>query len=146
MLDTRRRHFITLLGGAAAAWPLAARAQQSKRIRRVGVLMPYVANDPQAQARNAAFLQGLQQLGWTVGNNVEIDYRWSGGNEEDTRKYVEQGRELVHVFKPTHSFCSNAVPSINDLNRARRRTAVVVLSGEQLRRNSGRRPFSASRC
>ena len=85
----RRREFILLLGGAAA-WPLAARAQQSKRIRRVGVLMPYVANDPQAQARNAAFLQGLQQLGWTVGNNVEIDYRWSGGNEEDTRKYVAE--------------------------------------------------------
>ena len=61
----RRRAFITLVGGAAV-WPLAARAQQSKRLRRVGVLMPYAANDPQVQARNAAFLQGLQQLGWTV--------------------------------------------------------------------------------
>ena len=71
----RRREFITLLGGAAAAWPLAARAQQRERMRRIGVLMPYAANDPQAQARNAAFLQGLQQLGWTVGHNVEIEYR-----------------------------------------------------------------------
>jgi len=59
----RRRQFITLLGSAAAAWPLAARAQQPERVRRIGFLMLYVANDPQAQIRNAAFLQGLQQLG-----------------------------------------------------------------------------------
>jgi len=77
----RRREFITLGGGAAIAWPLTARAQQEKRMRRVGVLMPYAANDPQAQTRNAAFLQALQQLGWTVGNNVQIDYRWSAGSE-----------------------------------------------------------------
>ena len=62
---TRRREFITLLGGAAAAWPLAARAQQGERMRRIGVLMPLAADDPEAQARIAAFLQGLQQLGWT---------------------------------------------------------------------------------
>jgi len=59
----KRRRFITLLGSAAAAWPLAARAQQPERVRRIGFLMLYVANDPQAQIRNAAFLQGLQQLG-----------------------------------------------------------------------------------
>jgi putative ABC transport system substrate-binding protein len=89
----RRREFITLLGGAAVAWPLAARAQQRKPMRRVGVLMPFAANDPQVQTRNAAFLQGLQQLGWTVGDNIQIDYRWSGGNEDDTRKYAaETGR------------------------------------------------------
>ena len=85
----KRREFITLLGGAAA-WPIVATAQQGKRMRRVGVLMPYAANDPQAHARNAAFLQGLQQLAWTVGNNVEIDYRWSGGNEDDTRRYAAE--------------------------------------------------------
>ena len=62
----KRREFISLLGGAATGWPRGARAQQGKRIRRVGALMPYAANDPQVQARNAAFLQGLQQLGWTV--------------------------------------------------------------------------------
>jgi ABC-type uncharacterized transport system substrate-binding protein len=84
----RRREFITLLGGAAAAWPLAARAQQRERMRRIGVLMPYTATDPQMQIRNAAFLQGLQQLGWTVGQNVQIDYRWSAGNMDDTRKYA----------------------------------------------------------
>src|SRR5262249_59222513 len=76
-----------MLGGAAA-WPLAARAQPGKRMRRVGALMPYAPNDPQVQTRNAAFLQALQQLGWTVGNNVQIDYRWSAGNEDDTRKYA----------------------------------------------------------
>ena len=86
----RRRDFITLLGGAAVAWPLAVRAQQRERMRRIGVLMPYAANDPQAQARNAAFLQGLQQLGWTVGHNVEIEYRWSGGNIDDTRQVPSQ--------------------------------------------------------
>jgi putative ABC transport system substrate-binding protein len=82
----RRREFITLLGGAAAIWPVAARAQQRERVRRIGVVMPYPANDGQAQARNAAFLQGLQQLGWTVGRNIQIDYRWSGGSADDTRK------------------------------------------------------------
>src|SRR5262245_28531156 len=86
----KRRDFITLLGGAAAAWPLAARAQQRERMRRIGALMPYVASDPQAQVRNAALLQGLQQLGWTVGQNVQIDYRWSGGNMEDTRRYAAE--------------------------------------------------------
>ena len=70
----RRREFITLLGGAAAAWPLAARAQQAERMRRIGVLMPLAADDPEGQARIAAFLQGLQQLGWTDGRNVRIEY------------------------------------------------------------------------
>jgi putative ABC transport system substrate-binding protein len=82
----RRRTFITLLGGAAVAWPLAARAQQGGRMRHIGVLMPYPANDAQAQARNAAFLQGLQQLGWIIGRNIQIDYRWSAGSADDTRK------------------------------------------------------------
>src|SRR5260370_5778282 len=86
----RRREFIALLGGAAAAWPRAARAQQPKRMRRVGALMAYAADDPQVQERNAAFLQGLQQLGWTVGQNLQIDYRWAGGNEDDTRKYAAE--------------------------------------------------------
>ena len=71
----RRREFITLLGGAAA-WPVAARAQQAGRMRRIGVLMNQAADDPEAQVRNAAFLQGLQELGWIDGRNVRIDYRW----------------------------------------------------------------------
>jgi putative ABC transport system substrate-binding protein len=67
----RRREFITLLGGTAAAWPLAARAQQG-----IGVLTPFAADDAERHARLTAFAQGLQQLGWTVGQNIRIDYRW----------------------------------------------------------------------
>ena len=76
----RRRTFITLLGGAAA-WPVAARGQQGERMRRVGVLLSLSADDPQGQARLKAFVQGLQQLGWTDGRNMRIDTRWSAGNE-----------------------------------------------------------------
>ena len=73
----RRREFITLLGGAAA-WPLAASAQQpGERMRRIGVLLPAAADDPEFQARVGAFLQGLQQSGWTIGRNVRIDTRWA---------------------------------------------------------------------
>jgi putative ABC transport system substrate-binding protein len=86
----RRREFITLLGGAVAASPLAAHAQQGERMRRVGVLMTTSADDPDGQARNAAFLQGLQPLGWTVGRNLRIDYRWSAGNADDTRQYAAE--------------------------------------------------------
>ena len=75
----KRRKFITLLGGAAVAWPLAARAQQAERMRRIGVLMSTATDDPEGQARIAAFAQGLQQLGWTDGRNVRIDTRWAAG-------------------------------------------------------------------
>src|SRR5262245_54939939 len=83
----RRREFITLLGGAAAAWPLVARAQQRERMRRVGALNPHGgANHAQGQARNEAFLQGLIQLGWVVGRNLLIDYRWTTGHADDIRR------------------------------------------------------------
>jgi ABC-type uncharacterized transport system substrate-binding protein len=82
----KQREFITLLGGAAATWPLAARAQQPERMRRIGVFINPVADDPVTQARLAAFVEGLQQLGWTDGRNVRIDTRWSAGNPDDTRK------------------------------------------------------------
>jgi putative tryptophan/tyrosine transport system substrate-binding protein len=117
----RRREFITLLGGAAA-WPLAARAQQSKHMRRVAALMPYTANDPQAQNRNAAFLQELQQLGWTIGQNVQIDYRWSEGNEDDTRKYAA---ELV-ALAPDVIFTSGSA-GIGPLRRATRTVPIVFV-------------------
>jgi putative ABC transport system substrate-binding protein len=81
----RRREFITLLGGAAAAWPLAARAQQPERRRRIAVLMPFAADEPESLARIGAFLQGLQALGWTEGRNVRIEYRWAT-NDADRRK------------------------------------------------------------
>src|SRR5215211_5646940 len=83
----RRREFIALLGGAAA-WPLAARGQQAERMRRIGVLMPIAADDPQAQRRLTAFVQGLQELGWTDGRNVRIDTRWTAGDADRMRKYA----------------------------------------------------------
>src|SRR5262245_9619919 len=76
MFDMRRRQFIRLLGGAAAAWPLAARAQQGEQMRRIGVLMILAADDPESSPRVAALTKGLQQLGWTAGRNVQIEYRW----------------------------------------------------------------------
>src|SRR5262245_59213987 len=76
----RRRELITLLGGAAAAWPLKSHAQQSERVRRIGVLIPLAADDPQSQRRLTAFVQGLQELGWTDGRNIRIETRWTAGD------------------------------------------------------------------
>jgi putative ABC transport system substrate-binding protein len=87
--DMRRREFITLLGGAAAVWPLSARAQQIERVRRVGVLMS-VADDQEGQARLGAFLKALEQLGWTDGRNVRIDHRWGAGDAERARRYAAE--------------------------------------------------------
>jgi putative ABC transport system substrate-binding protein len=90
----RRRKFITLLGSAAAAWPLAARAQQGDRIRRVGILVPAAADDAVFQARIGAFQQGLALLGWNIGRNVRIDTRWATTNAAELRR---QAAELVAV-------------------------------------------------
>jgi putative ABC transport system substrate-binding protein len=84
----KRREFITLLGGAAAAWPLAAHAQQTDRMRRIGVLMTIAEDDPESKARVAVFEQSLQRLGWSIGQNMRIDYRWSGGKADVARKYA----------------------------------------------------------
>src|ERR1700720_2678578 len=81
----KRREFITLLGGAAAAWPLAARAQQPERLRRVGGLMNKTTDDPDGRVEVAAFVGGLQEQGWTPGANLQIDYRWSGGSADRAR-------------------------------------------------------------
>src|SRR5437764_5082337 len=86
-----RRRFIATLG-STVAWPLAARAQQPERMRRIGVLMNLAADDPEAPARVAAFAQGLQELGWTMDRNVRIDYRWGAGVADLYRRY---GAELV---------------------------------------------------
>jgi putative ABC transport system substrate-binding protein len=86
----KRREFIALLGGAAATWPLAARAQQGERVRRIGVLMNVAADDAEAPARVGAFSQGLAELGWTIGRNVRIDYRWYAGNADAARKYAAE--------------------------------------------------------
>jgi putative tryptophan/tyrosine transport system substrate-binding protein len=90
MLDLRRRQFITLLGGAAIAWPLAARAQQGERVRRIGVLNYLAADDPDSSPRVAAFAQALQGLGWIDGRNIRIDYRWGGGDLDRTRRYATE--------------------------------------------------------
>src|SRR5262249_45426005 len=85
----KRREFVSLLGGAAA-WPLAAWAQQGERVRRIGVITPATSDDPVYQARIEAFLQGLQQLGWTIGRTMRIDTRWTSGNSDDARKYAAE--------------------------------------------------------
>ena len=86
----RRRAFITLLGGAAATWPRAARAQQSERMRRIGTLTASATSDPDAQARQAALIQGLAQLGWIDGRNLRIDERAAAGDANNIRKYVAE--------------------------------------------------------
>jgi len=85
-----RRKFIMLLGGAAASWPLAARAQQPDRMRRIGVLMGFAESDREGQTFIPAFRDGLQKLGWAEGRNIRIDYRWTAGSPADTRKYAAE--------------------------------------------------------
>jgi len=85
----KRRKFITLLGGAAA-WPLAARAQQAERVRRIGVLTAYSESDPEAQARVAAFRKGLQTLGWAEGRNVRIDIRWAASDAALMQRFAKE--------------------------------------------------------
>ena len=86
----QRREFITLLGGAAAMWPLAVRAQQPEHTRRIGVLLPAVAGDTYFQARVEAFLQALALLGWTIGRNLSIDTRWTGANAAEIRRHAAE--------------------------------------------------------
>ena len=94
----RRREFITLLGGAAVAWPLAARAQPSERVRRIGVLMG-LADNPLGQTYRTALLDGLGELGWTDGRNLRVDIRWAVGSAERTRalakELIDEGPDLV---------------------------------------------------
>jgi putative tryptophan/tyrosine transport system substrate-binding protein len=88
--NIRRREFIALLGGAAAAWPLTARAQQTDKVRRIGVLAPLAENDSEGQARIAALRKGLQDLGWTEGRNISIDYRSTAGDPDRARAYAAE--------------------------------------------------------
>jgi len=110
-----RREFITLVGGAAA-WPMVARAQQPPRMLRVGVLTPFAADDAEGQARLTAFAQGLQQLGWSVGLNLRIDYRWGGGKVDTMRKYAAELIALAPDVILASS--SSALAPLLDANRA----------------------------
>src|SRR5262245_2489172 len=85
-----RREFITLIGGAAVTWPLAARAQQRERVRRIGVLMSQAADDPEGQARLLALAQGLQEWGWTMGRNLLIETRWGANDADRYRRYAAE--------------------------------------------------------
>jgi putative ABC transport system substrate-binding protein len=119
----KRRQFITLIGGAAVAWPLGAHAQQGAPMRRIGVLMNLASDDAEAQARLAAFHQGLQQLGWTVGRNVQIDYRWGAGNADRIRKFAA---ELVALAPDV--ILSTGSPSVAALQQATRTVPVVFVT------------------
>ena len=119
----RRREFITLLSGAAAGWPLAARAQQASRVRRIGVLMNSTAENAQGQAGIAAFAQGLQQLGWEVGVNVGIDTRWGAGDTERFRKYAA---ELVASAPDVVLATANSI--VGYLQRVSRTVPIVFVT------------------
>ena len=120
-----RREFITLLGGAAATpsllWPLAARAQQG--VRRIGIMMNLAADDPEGQARVAAFLQGLQETGWAVGRNAQIDIRWGMGDPERIRKNVTK----LIALTPDAIFATT-FPTVVALQQATR-TVPIVFAG-----------------
>jgi putative ABC transport system substrate-binding protein len=118
----QRREFITLLGGAAA-WPFPVRAQQADSTRRIGVLVSFSRDNPDGQARLAAFAKGLQELGWTDGRNIRIEYRWSGGDAERTRKYAA---ELV-ALAPGVILAGNT-STVGALQQASR-TVPIVFAG-----------------
>jgi ABC-type uncharacterized transport system substrate-binding protein len=118
----KRRDFIALLGGAAAAWPLAARAQQPGRMRRIGVLMNAGADDADGQARVIAFVQALQELGWTNGRNARIDIRWGAGDAERYRQYAAELLALAPdvILAPTSAV-------VAALQRATRTVPIVFV-------------------
>jgi putative ABC transport system substrate-binding protein len=119
----QRREFVTLLGGAAAVWPLVARAQQPERMRRIGVLMNLTAEDAESQARNTNFLQALGELGWVDGRNVRIDYRWAAADPERFRVYaaelVASAPDVIVAF---------ATPAAAALQQATRTVPIVFVS------------------
>jgi putative ABC transport system substrate-binding protein len=121
---TTRRDFIMLIGGVAAAWPLAARAQQGERVHRIGVLMHSTADEPDSQARIAALAQGLQEAGWTIGRNVRIDTRWSGGDVARLRK---NAAELVALGSDV--LVAGVGPTTGTLQQATRTVPIVFAQG-----------------
>ena len=116
----KRRTFITLVGGAAAAWPLAARAQQPERMRRIGLLLPRSSDDPEPQVWVAAFLQGLQELGWSIGKNLRVEYRWGGANADAIRKHATELAALA-----PDAILAHGAQTLGPLLRATRTVPVV---------------------
>ena len=116
----RRREFIAFLTGSAASWSSAAHAQRPERVRRIGVLMAINADDPESKARLAAFVQGLQQLGWIIGQNVAIEYRWAGANADNIRRYAG---ELVALAPDV--ILSHASAAVASLLQATRTIPIV---------------------
>src|SRR5262245_52784985 len=121
MLNIRRRQFITLLGGAAA-WPLAAGAQQADRVRRIGVLMGFPESDPEAQLRVAAFRDGLKKLGWTEGRNIRIDTRWAALDAEGMQRFA---KELV-ALQPD-AILAHTTPATRAVQRETRAIPIVFI-------------------
>ena len=119
---TKRREFITLLGGAAAGWPLAARAQQPSRCRRIGVLVNLAADDSETQARVGAFLQGLQGFGWEIGGNVRFEYRWARDADSIRKHAVEISALAPDVI------LANANPTVLALQQATRTLPIVFVA------------------
>jgi putative ABC transport system substrate-binding protein len=112
----RRRAFITLLGGAAVAWPLAARAQQPERMRRIGVFMSTAGEDAESKARIAAFVQELQKLGWSDGRNARIDVRWPAGDVERIRRYAAEFAALApDVIVATGATVATLLQAVRDV-------------------------------
>jgi len=120
----RRREFITLVGGAAAAWPLVARAQQAEHMRRIGVLMLYPENDPEGQLRATAFRQGLQKLGWVVGRNVQIDFQWGLGDADWIRSAATQELRLAPDV-----ILANGTPAARTMQQTSRTVPVIFIAG-----------------
>ena len=119
----KRRQFITLLGGAVAAWPLVAGAQQSGPMRRIGVITSVAADDPETYARMAAFHQGLQEAGWIIGSNVQIEYRWGGaGDAERIREYSD---ELVGLSPDV--ILAVGVSTVGPLQRTTRTIPIIFV-------------------
>jgi putative ABC transport system substrate-binding protein len=118
-----RRKFLATLGGAAVAWPLAARAQRAERMRRIGVLVAYAENDPEAQARFVAFRQGLRELGWTEGHNLGMELGWGTGDPDRARtlatELISQAPDVI---------VAHGTPALTALHRATRTIPVVFVS------------------
>jgi putative ABC transport system substrate-binding protein len=120
----KRRDFITLLGGAAAAWPFAARAQQSDGMRRIGVLMLYPENDSEGQLRATALRQGLQKLGWVTGRNVQINFQWGFGDADWIRSAAAQLLQLAPDV-----ILANGTPAARTMQQASRTVPVIFIAG-----------------